>query len=265
MYATINGIRMAYSDRGRRHPAALLLIHGFPMNRHMWDAQLDGLSNQIRVIAPDLRGAGDTAVPPGPYDMDQYAADLVGLLDHLGIQRAVVGGLSMGGYVALAFWRRHADRVRALCLLDTRAEPDTPEGKANRDATVAAVQRDGAEAFARGQMPRLLAPASLTDTRLAGKALAMMAAMPAPGIINTLYALRDRPDSRPGLPTISVPTLVVTGDQDRVTPPEVGRAMAESVPGARLLIIKGAGHLSPMERPRAVNRALRGFLATQPD
>ncbi len=264
MFADINGIRLAYSDRGQRQPNALLLIHGFPLDRHLWDAQLGGLSDQVRVIAPDLRGAGDSAVPSGPYRVDQYADDLAALLDHLNIGRAVVGGLSMGGYVAFAFWRRHPERVRALALLDTRAEPDTPEGKANRDAAIAAVQRDGPESFARAQMGKYLAPDSFADTRLAGRALAMMASQPVEGIINTLYCLRDRPDSRPTLPTITVPTLIVVGEEDQVTPSVMARAMADSIPDVRLLTVPRAGHLSPMEQPRAVNRVLRVFLANLP-
>lgn len=171
----------------------------------------------------------------------------------------------MGGYVAFAFWRRHPERVRALVLFDTRADADTPDGRANRDAAIARVQSDGAEAFAREQMQRLLAPASLANDQLAGRALAMMAAAPVAGTIATLQALRDRPDSLPTLPSISVPTLILGGEQDQVTPPPVLKVMAEGIPGARLLIVPNAGHLSPMEQPRTVNRALRTFLANLPD
>jgi 3-oxoadipate enol-lactonase len=260
MYATLNSIRLAYSDRGQRQTQALLLIHGFPLNRHMWDAQLEGLTDQFRVIAPDLRGAGGSDVPSGPYHVDQYADDLAALLAHLNITQAVVGGLSMGGYVAFALLRRHPQRVRGLILLDTRPDPDSPEARANRDAAMTRVQQDGAAPFAREQLHRLLAPASLENTRLAGKALAIMAAAPVPGIVGTLYSLRDRPDSRPTLPTIKVPTLVIVGDQDQVTPPSVARDMARAIPGARLSTIRQAGHLSPMEQPRAVNRAIREFM-----
>ncbi len=265
MYATVNGIRLAYSDRGQQHPTVLLLIHGFPLNRHMWDAQLAGLSDQFRVIAPDLRGAGDSDVPPGPYAVDQYAGDLAALLDHLAVPQVVLGGLSMGGYVALAFWRRHAPRVRAMILLDTRSEADSPEARANRDAAIARVPRDGAEAFAREQLQRLLAPASLANTRLAGKALAIMATASVEGVVSTLYCLRDRPDSRPTLPTIHVPALIVVGDKDQVTPPAVAQSMAEAIPGARLLTIRQAGHLSPLEQPRSVNRGLRAFVNGLPE
>ncbi len=261
MKATVNGIRLAYSERGREHANTLLLVHGFPVDRHLWDAQLAGLSSQVHVVAPDLRGAGASAVPPGPYTVDQYAADLVALLDHLAIRKTVLAGLSMGGYIALAFWRRYPERVQALILCDTRAEPDSEQGRANRDAAIKKVQQEGVEALADEQMRLLLAPASQADTRLAGRARAMMVAQPAPGVVAALGALRERPDSQPTLPTIAVPTLVLVGAEDKVTPPEQARAMRDAIPAARLAIIPGAGHFSPLERPRGVNRALVRFLS----
>lgn len=260
MDAVINGVRLSYSDCGQQQATTLLLIHGFPLDHHMWDEQLTGLADLVRIIAPDLRGAGDSATPPGPYTVDQYAADIAGLLDHLNIGQAVIGGLSMGGYIALAFWRHYPERVRGLILCDTRAEPDSEQGKANRDAAIKQIEAGAVETFARDQTQRLLAPESLADTRLAGRALAMMAAQPAAGIVAALHALRDRPDSRPTLPTITAPALVLVGAEDSVTPPADSREMAAAIPNARLTVIPDAGHLSPMERPDAVNRALRDFL-----
>ena len=260
MYATVNGVRLAYSDRGRQHANALLLIHGFPLNRHLWDAQLNGLSTIARVIAPDLRGQGDSEVVPGPYTMDQHAGDLAALLDHLGIQRAIVAGLSMGGYVAFAFWRRYAQRVRGLALLDTRAEPDSLQARANREASIEKVRQNGTEALACEMLPALLAPSSFDDATLAGRALAIMSVQPVVGIIGALQGLRDREDSRPTLPTIDVNVLVVAGEADRLTPPVDGEAMAAAIHGARMVVVPRAGHLSPLENARAVNAALRGFI-----
>ncbi len=260
MYATINGARLAFSERGIRHRSSILLIHGYPLNRHMWDAQLAGLSGAVRVIAPDLRGSGDSQVTPGPYRMDQFADDLAALLDHLGIERTVIAGLSMGGYAAFAFWRRHAARVRALVLLDTRAEPDGAEAIAGRETAMETVQREGSEALARQMLPRLLAPDNFANATLAGRALAIMAMQPVAGLVGDLQAMRDRPDSRPLLAQISVPALVITGEADRLTPPADAEALAVAIPGARLVIVPRAGHLSPLENPRAVNRALRTFL-----
>ena len=260
MYATLNGVRISYHDRGQAHATALLLVHGFPLDHRMWVAQLRGLSTQARVIAPDLRGFGRSEVTPGPLTMEQQADDLAALLDHLGIERATVAGLSMGGYIAFAFWRRHHARVRALALLDTRAEPDTPQGRANRDATAAKVREAGVPAVARDMLPRLLAPAHLDDTRLTDPLLAIMESQSAAGAIGALAGLRDRADSRAILPTITVPTLVVVGEQDVLTPPTDAEAMAAGIPNARLVVVPRAGHMSTMENPAAVNAALRGFL-----
>jgi len=262
MYATVNGARLAYRDRGQGRSATLLLIHGFPLDQRMWDAQLAGLTDQVRVIAPDLRGFGRSAAAPfaGPLTMEQHADDLAGLLDALGIGRAVVVGLSMGGYIAFAFWRRHAARVQALVLADTRAEGDSPQAQANRDASAAKVRLAGVGAIAGDMLPRLLAPASLAHPRLAERMRAMMARQPAETVIAALAGLRDRADSRPTLPTISAPTLVLVGEQDVLTPPADATAMAAAIPGARLVVVPDAGHMSPLENPRAVNTALRSFL-----
>ena len=260
MHTTLNGVRIAYHDRGQRHGTALLLIHGFPLDHRMWAPQLAGLSADVRVIAPDLRGFGRSEVAPGPLTMEQHADDLAALLDHLAIERAVVAGLSMGGYIAFAFWRRHRVRVQALVLLDTRAEPDSPQARANRDAAAAKARQAGSGAIAVEMLPRLLAPASLSNRRIADRALTMMAEQPAEGVAGALAGLRDRVDSRSTLPTISVPALVLVGEQDALTPPADAAAMAAAIPGARMVVVSRAGHLSPLENPRGVNRAMRSFL-----
>ena len=170
MYATVKGVRLAYSDRGQKHQKALLLVHGFPLDRHLWDSQLAQLSHRVRVVAPDLRGAGQSDVPPGPYSMEQHADDLAGLLDHLDIRCATVAGLSMGGYVAFALWRRHPTRVCSLALLNSRAEPDTPEGRANRDTTIARIESGDVDTFASEQLQALLAPGSLQHANITTRA-----------------------------------------------------------------------------------------------
>jgi 3-oxoadipate enol-lactonase len=260
MDTTLNGVRIAYHDRGQRHGTALLLIHGFPLDHRIWAPQLAGLSVDVRVIAPDLRGFGRSEVAPGPLTMEQHADDLAALLDHLAIERAVVAGLSMGGYIAFAFWRRYRERVQALVLLDTRAEPDSPQARANRDAAAVKVRQAGSVAVASEMLPRLLAPASLSNRRIADRALTMMAEQPVEGVAGALAGLRDRADSRPALPTISVPTLVLVGEQDALTPPADAAAMAGMIPGARLVVVSRAGHLSPLENPRGVNRVMRDLL-----
>ena len=260
MLAQVNGLRLAYGDRGREHERVLLLVHGFPLDRRLWAAQVGALATMTRVITPDLRGHGKSEIVPGPFTMDQHADDLAVLLDRLKIRRAVVAGLSMGGYVAFAFWRRYPARVQGLILADTRAEPDSASARAGRDAAMDRVQQTGAAAYADEMLPRLLAPDSLADGKIAGAARKMMAEQPVEGIVGALGGLRDRADSRPTLPTITVPTLVIAGEADAITPPADARAMAAAIPGARLVVIPKAGHLSPLENPRAFNTAVRAFL-----
>jgi 3-oxoadipate enol-lactonase len=260
MFAQINGIRMVYGDRGRRRETALLLVHGFPLDRRLWAAQVGALANMTRVITPDLRGHGRSRVPPGSFTMEQHADDLAALLDHLRVRRAVVAGLSMGGYVAFAFWRRYPARVQALILADTRAEPDSEAARAGRDAAIVKVQQMGAAAYADEMLPRLLAPGSLADAKITGAARKMMAEQPVAGMVGALGGLRNRADSRATLSTITVPTLVIAGNEDVITPPADAQAMAAAIPDARLAVIPGAGHLTPLENPRAFNAAVRKFL-----
>jgi 3-oxoadipate enol-lactonase len=260
MHALVNDIRLAYGDRGKGRETTLLLVHGFPLDRRLWAAQADAFAALARVVTPDLRGHGKSEIVPGPFTMNQHADDLAALLDHLKIRCAVVAGLSMGGYVAFAFWRRHPDRVQGLILADTRAEPDSIAARAGRDAAMATVQQTGAAVYADEMLPRLLAPGSLANARIAGAAREMMAEQPVAGIVGALGGLRDRADSRATLPTITVPTLVLVGEADGITPPADGQAMAALIPGARLAVIPRAGHLSPLENPRAFNAAVQAFL-----
>lgn len=260
MFLTINDFRMACYQRGKGRKPALLLIHGFPLDHRLWAAQLRSLATLTHVIAPDLRGHGRSAVTPGPLTMAQHADDLAALLDHLQITQAIVGGLSMGGYIALAFWRRHPERIRALVLADTRAEPDSVVARLGRDAAAARVQQTGVAALAEEMLPKLLAPGSLANPKIVDAARALMAAQPVAGIVGALAGLRDREDSRPLLATITVPTLVVVGEADAITPPADAVALAAGIPGARLVTIPGAGHLSPLENPRAFNAVLREFV-----
>ena len=259
MFAHINGIRMAYSDRGQRHPMALLLVHGFPLDHRLWAAQTAALASDMRVIAPDLCGFGQTESRPGPLSMETHADDLAALLDHLKIRTAVVAGLSMGGYIAFAFWRRHPARVRALILADTRAEPDSGVARAGRDAAIAAVQQSGAAAYAEEMLPRLLSPTSLANPAVVAAARKMMTAQPAAGIVAALASLRDRPDSRPTLPTVTVPALVVGGRGRRPHParrcPKDGRG--DSGRATRRGPRRGASQ--PAGKPEDIQRRGAGF------
>jgi 3-oxoadipate enol-lactonase len=237
-----------------------LLVHGFPLDSGMWEAQLAGLANQAYLIAPDLRGHGRSEVPPGPYAMDQHADDLAGLLDYLGVQKVVVAGLSMGGYVTFAFWRRHPERVAGLGLVDTRANGDTSEGRAARTAMIERVRERGVSILAEEMLPQMLNAENLRDERIAGALKEIILRQPAEGMIGTLGAMRDREDSGPTLRTINVPTVVIGGEDDVITPPEVIVTMGKEIPDARPILIVHAGHMSPMENPAECNMALAELL-----
>jgi dienelactone hydrolase len=196
--------------------------------------------------------------------MDQYADDLVALLDYLGIDRAVVCGLSMGGYIAMAMWRRHPDRVKAFVFCDTRAGADSEEAKGRRDELAGQVKQGGTRVITDAQLTGMVGPATRERRPEVMAALrAMMGRQSAAGVVGALQALRDRPDSRETLRSISVPSLVIVGEDDVLTPIKEARAIAEALPSAarvRLEIIAGAGHVPCLERPAATTHALSDFL-----
>jgi YbgC/YbaW family acyl-CoA thioester hydrolase len=260
---SVNGVTLAVEVRG--DGPAVLFIHGYPFDHTIWTHQVAALEGWCR-IAPDLRGMGRSDAPDLGYSMETYAADLVELLDLLGARDAVLVGLSMGGYIAFEFLRRWPERARALVLLDTRADPDTPEARVARDASAATAREQGAAVIAETMLPRVLggstlggAPATVERVRT------MMAATPVAGIVGALGAMRDRQDSTSLLPTLAgLPTLVLVGDEDEMTPPAQAKAMAEAIPGASLVVVRSAGHLPPLERPVETTDAIMGFLAGLP-
>jgi 3-oxoadipate enol-lactonase len=258
---TVNGVTLAVEVRGEG--PAVLFVHGYPFDRSIWSHQVAALDGYRR-IAPDLRGMGASDAPDLGYSMEIYAADLAALLDVLGVEDVVLCGLSMGGYIAFEFLRRWRRRVRGLVLLDTRADPDTPDGRKARDAAAALAREKGAEAVTESLLPRVLGRstrtgASITVERVRG----MMSSTPVPGLVGALAAMRDRPDSAPLLPELAgLPTLVLVGEEDELAPPAVARALADRIPGARLVTVPGSGHLPPVERPVETTRALLEFLRT---
>jgi 3-oxoadipate enol-lactonase len=252
------GLELAYDEAGSGTP--LLLVHGWPLDRTMWAGQLGGLGTQARVLAPDLRGFGGSSVRP-PYTIDQYADDLVAFLDALGLARAVVCGLSMGGYIAFSMLRRHRDRVRALILADTRATADTDEARESRRKQIVLIQQGGMSALAERQLQPMIGRTTLErQPELVESVRHLMASVPPEGAIGALRAMAERPDSTPMLGSIDVPTLVVGGAEDGITPPSVLRAMAGEIPRSRVEIVEQAGHVSPLERPAAFNHVVGEFL-----
>jgi 3-oxoadipate enol-lactonase len=272
----INGFRMNYEDVGSG--PALLLVHGFPLDRTMWTHQIEAFKNDYRLIVPDLRGHGQSQAPRGPYRMDQMADDLRALLAELEIEQVVLAGLSMGGYIALAFWRIYPHLVRGLVLSDTRAAADTAEGRQNRYAMIEQVEVEGTESIVEGMLPKMLSPVTLeNEQKILLHTRRMMTNTPPAGVVGALQGMARRPDSTPTLATITVPTLILVGEDDAITPPAEAETMrasiraprhgrtARHVPDVTLARIPHAGHLAPLENAVAVNQALRHFLASLPD
>jgi 3-oxoadipate enol-lactonase len=243
---------------------ALLLIHGFPLDHSLWAHQIATLKGWRR-IAPDLRGCGDAQGPERGYSMATYADDLAHLLDRLQVKQAVIAGLSMGGYIAFEMLRRHRDRVAGLILVDTRPDADTPEGRASREALMEVARKEGPGAVGERMVPRLLGRTTQrTQPHLVPQVRQMAGRWSAPGIVGALTAMRDRSDSTPLLQTIDIPTLVVVGQEDEVTPPALARAMTSAIPSAAMTTIAAAGHLAPLETPSAVSRVMAEFLEAVP-
>jgi pimeloyl-ACP methyl ester carboxylesterase len=264
MRAKIGGFETGYDETASAR-APVVLLHGFPLDRTVWSQQACGLADEFSVIAPDLRGFGDSATRPGPSTMDAYAQDVAGLLEHLGVRSAVIGGVSMGGYAAFAFLRRFPNRVRALVLVDTRAGADSADAKKARDEAIALVRAEGVAPLAERMLPKLLTPRTLEgDAPLVARLRTMIASQSVDGVVGALTAMRDRPDSTAMLATIAAPTLVVCGEEDALIPPSESRAMAAAIPGARLESIPHAGHLPNFERPAEFNAVVAGFLAELP-
>jgi YbgC/YbaW family acyl-CoA thioester hydrolase len=253
---TVNGVNLAVNLEGEG--PTVLFIHGYPLDRTIWDPQLAALDGWRRV-APDLRGMGLSDAPDLGYSMATYAADLAALLDAIGADRAVLCGLSMGGYVAFEFLRRWRERVAGLVLMDTRAEADSAEGKRLRDEAAGLAREAGAAAIAETMLPNMLAPLAAAD--LVERVRGIMSAAPVSGIVGALAAMRERPDSTAMLPSLNgLPALVMVGAEDRLTPPARASAMASAIPEARLIVVAGAAHLPTLEQPTVVTDAIRAFL-----
>jgi pimeloyl-ACP methyl ester carboxylesterase len=240
----------------------LLLVHGFPLDHSLWQPQVAGLSGVARVIAPDLPGFGTSAAPRTTMSMDDYADGLRAALDTMGIARVVLGGLSMGGYVALAFVAKFPDVVQGLVLCNTRAGADGDQAREGRRASERTVEESGVGALAQQLLPKMLSDAATPELR--ERVRAMMAAQPAVGVVAALRGMAARPDRTALLPSIEAPTLVITGSGDTLIPASESEAMATAIPGARLVILPDVAHLSNLEAPDAFDAAVRGFLAGLP-
>ncbi len=237
----------------------MVLIHGFPFDAELWDPQFEALGREYRLIAPDLRGFGNSSATT-EYSIGAFAEDIAGLLDRLEVERAVVGGLSMGGYTALELLRHHRARVMALVLADTRAEADAPEIRARREAQQDQVIASGSDSLVDAFLQTILSEETRSDRPRVVDALKGLMEQPDASWIGGLEAMKNRRDSSDLLGAIDIPTLIVVGEHDAVTPVEVARAMHDGVRGSRLVVIEGAGHISNLESPAAFNAALKSFV-----
>lgn len=237
-------------------------MHAFPIGARMWEPQHALAASGWHVVMPQFRGFDcTTADGPDAQTLDDYAGDVADLLETLAVKRAVIGGLSMGGYVSFALYRRSPDLFQGLVLADTRAEADTPEARTNRTKLIALAGTDGVSAVADEMMPRLLGKTTIaTQPQVKSRLRTLIAANQPRAIQAALRGMMTRDDSVTLLPTIQVPALVIVGAEDELTPPALSRTMAAALPDATLVVIPGAGHLSSMEQPQAFNAALDGFL-----
>jgi 3-oxoadipate enol-lactonase len=239
---------------------AVILVHGYPLDGAMWSGVARALASRFHVLKPDLPGRGHTEAP-APGSIAGYADFIEALVSELPAPVALAG-FSFGGYIVLEVMKRRPEKVRALALVDTRASADDPAGKSKRDETIAAVRETGVRPVVESMPAKLLSPESLGRPDLLERVERMISRQKPETVEADLTAMRDRPDSTAFLQEISVPTLVVVGGQDVLTPPADSEKMASAIPGARLVALAGAGHLTPMERPKAVAEALGDFFST---
>ena len=245
----INDIELAYTRHGAGIP--LVLLHGYPLDGSIWSEVVPLLQDHFDLIIPDLRGFGESTTVDTPYTMDTFASDIAGLLDHLGIEKAAIAGHSMGGYVALAFAKLYPDRVSGLGFVSSQALPDTPERKQGRYDTAVQVAKVGIAIVVESMTPKLT-----VDERLRAFAQSVMAQQRTNGMIGALKAMAERTDASALLSTFKFPVVVIHGTADALIPVDRAREVKNAVPHARLVELKGAGHLPMMEFPEETAKAL---------
>lgn len=265
-YCHVGSRTVAYLDSAPGDTAlrTYVMLHAFPIGANQWEPQMRSVPAGWRLITPDLRGFGGSTEPDSlsALAISDYAGDVADLLEELSISRAVIGGLSMGGYAALALLQSAPHLIEALVLADTRATADTPEGRANRRNMLALVDREGPSGVAREMMPKLLGKTTRElNPAIEAQVRRLIKQQSPVAIRGAIHRMMHRPDSTALLSQVTVPTLVIVGEEDELTPPEESRRIAEAVAGATLVTIPAAGHLSNLEQPDAFNAALNGFLA----
>jgi pimeloyl-ACP methyl ester carboxylesterase len=260
----VDAVSLVCDQRGSGQ--VVVLLHGFPLDHEMWAAQIEALSHDFRVLAPDLRGFGQSQITAFDVQvgvpMEKYAADLLATLNALGIEDPIVlAGFSMGGYAAWQFALRYPERVRGLVLCDTRAAADGEDARAGRLKMAEAVLASQSAEPATAMLPRLLAPGTLKSLpEIADRIRGIILRQPPQAIAAAQRGMARREDVTARLPSIACPSLVIVGAEDAISPPKEMREMARSLPAARFVEIPHAGHMSPVENPDAVTEALRNFI-----
>lgn len=256
---SIRGIEIGYDEAGSGTP--VVLLHGFPFNRTMWSEQIEALAPRHHVLAPDLRGHGDTTVTSGPATMEDMARDVSALMEKLNISRAAVCGFSMGGYVALALYRMFPLRARALVLADTRPGPDTEEARANREAQAEKALQEGMAGIADTMLPKLLSPKTVArNPAVVARVRELILKTNPEGAAAALRGMAQRRDQTSFLSRVVAPALIMVGRDDMITPLPEAQLMHREIGGSRLEVIEDAGHVSNLEQPESFNAALTKFL-----
>lgn len=257
-FLKISNLHIAYTDSGIGRP--VVLIHGYPFNRSLWNEQIEALSSTCRVIAPDLRGFGESDAA-ATASMNDMAQDVAHLMDHLEIPQAAIGGLSMGGYVALAFYKQFPSRVRAIVLADTRAQADTEESKQTRAQQAKKALDEGMAGIADTMLPKLLTPETVSKRpEVVKRVRDMMLKTKPEGAAAALRGMAERDDHTELLSKIAVPSLILVGAEDAITPVADSEKMHHAIAGSRLVVLEHAGHVSNLERTEQFNDALLGFM-----
>ncbi len=259
----INNLMIGYSDEGLYDAPVVILIHGFPFNRSMWVKQVEVLKEKYRVIAYDVRGHGNSDAGKDEFSVGLFARDLISLMDELKIEKAVLCGLSMGGYIALHAIENYTDRINALILCDTTCKADTPEGMEKRMKAIESIMESGVEAYADNNLKNFFAKSSFkTRKEEIARVRQMMVSTSEQTIIDTLLALAKRKETCNFLPEIKVPVLFLVGKEDIITPPGAAKFMHERIKDSVLHTVKNAGHISNLENPVVFNEHLSEFIAS---
>ncbi|HHT03717.1 MAG TPA: alpha/beta fold hydrolase [Bacteroidales bacterium] len=252
---------ISYIDQGQANAETIILIHGFPLNKTMWNNQIEELKENYRVIAYDIRGFGSSDIGSKDYSIELFVSDLISFMDKLQIKRAILCGFSMGGYIALNAIQNFHERFTSLLLCDTNCADDSPETKTKRIESIENIKEEGLDKYAEESMKKLFAPISFTkQIAEIGLIREMIVKTPQESIFKTLHALANRQETCTNLHKIKVPVLIMVGQQDKITPPDIARSMHEKIAESTISIIDNAGHLSNLENPDQFNSELRKFL-----